>query len=449
MIEAAERQARLLSELKKQQQTSEEDDALIEPTLAGMSALAGACGTYAVKEPLGLAVLPFDPNLRHDGRKDGEEKKTEEAREPFTIEDGQMVQVVAEDDGVYQLARGVGYIVASVNQLVKGKTIANPWRSAHISILTYPLNHPPTCFVKSPVGGPLEKSCRLEGMLDSVLQKRMQLQKQVDELTLLANGLREQIKIEDDKPEEHPVISARKERPQINDENDDEVEKQHPATPPKQPTVLQSPPSTDSTEVEVGIHQTPVLMAQRHIYENSPARSCPMPMRDHNSVTEDHLQQPFMDEQSAGLPRYRISNDDNELGITGSLFGCGSALFGERLLELDGNSRNLLEGMNSMVLSFDDEEATLGGRSHNTARTTDDSTYRSMPTRTGSFDGGAGVNFRTGMSGHRGLTQVKKKASPSSHSRREIRMMSDHRGVGHVRGSQKPENHVHPRTYMP
>jgi hypothetical protein len=137
MIESAERQARLIEEQKQKHhktrtetETSEEDDViLLNPTLAGRTAMSGACGTYAVKEPLGLAVLPFDPNLRHDGRKEPtwEEKKTEEAREPFTIEDGQTVQVVAEEDGVYQLARGVGFIVASVNQLVKGKQYYCTW----------------------------------------------------------------------------------------------------------------------------------------------------------------------------------------------------------------------------------------------------------------------------------------------------------------------------------
>jgi hypothetical protein len=286
------------------------------------------------------------------------------------------------------------------------------------------------------VGGPLEQSCRLEGMLDSVTQKRMQLQKELDEIDLLADGLREQIKAEHEHPEEHPVISARKEVHNINDENDTAVEKTHPATPPKpiQNVDLQLSASTDSTEVELGFHQTPV-QAQRNLFENSPARSCPMPMTEHLAVTDEHLQQPFMDEQSAGLPRYRINNDDSDMGLTGSLFGCGSALFGERLLELDGNSRNLLEGMQSMVHSFDDEEGTT--RSNNTARTTDDSAYRSMPSRTGSFDGVPGVNFRTGMSGHRGLTQVKKKASPSANNRREIRMMSDHRGVAYVRSNQK------------
>lgn len=135
MIEAAEIQARMIEKerLKSAAKAArsgrhgeEDDEKLIEPTLAGMTALAGACGTYAVREPLGLAVLPFDPNLQHDKRKAanaGEEKKVEESREPFTIEDGQTVQVVAADDGVYKLAREVGYIMASVNQLVKGRLL--------------------------------------------------------------------------------------------------------------------------------------------------------------------------------------------------------------------------------------------------------------------------------------------------------------------------------------
>lgn len=149
MIEAADRQARLLQEarLRKEQARAEaegvenamdEDEtetdvginqnpdgpSNLDPILAGMSALVGNCGTYAVREPLGLAVLPFDPNKSHhqEGQLDenDEEKKTDEVREPFTIEEGQRVQVVGVDEGVYQLARGAGYIVASVNQLVKG-----------------------------------------------------------------------------------------------------------------------------------------------------------------------------------------------------------------------------------------------------------------------------------------------------------------------------------------
>jgi hypothetical protein len=136
MIESAERQARLLraARINEADQNSDDDEeestTILNPTLAGMSAFVGACGTYAVKEPLGLAVLPFDPNKQHHNNDDkkelseeekkAEEKKAEEPRDPFTIEEGQTVQVVGLDEGVYQLARGAGYIVSTVNQLVKG-----------------------------------------------------------------------------------------------------------------------------------------------------------------------------------------------------------------------------------------------------------------------------------------------------------------------------------------
>lgn len=144
MIEAAERQSRLLRLAKAEGGASEggylknDDDSVeveadadittnLDPLLAGMSAFVGTCGTYAVREPLGLAVLPFDPNKRHqdsspddDPDASEEEKKVEDVREPFTIEEGQTVQVVGVDEGVYKLARGGGYIVSSVNQLAKG-----------------------------------------------------------------------------------------------------------------------------------------------------------------------------------------------------------------------------------------------------------------------------------------------------------------------------------------
>jgi hypothetical protein len=134
MMEAAERQAKLLEEarLRKAQRlqsiegSADQKGSTYDPLLAGLDVLVGSCGTYAVREPLGLAVLPFDPNKKHhqddsDAEDGMEEKKgDEQGREPFTVEVGQLVQVVGADEGVYQLARGAGFIVASVNQLVKG-----------------------------------------------------------------------------------------------------------------------------------------------------------------------------------------------------------------------------------------------------------------------------------------------------------------------------------------
>ena len=283
------------------------------------------------------------------------------------------------------------------------------------------------------MGGPLEKSCRLEGMLDSVMEKRMQLQKELDEIDLLVSGLQSQIKAEQEKPEEHPVISARKESiSAIRDEFDAEDGPRTPTTPPKRAQNQDLLLHASTTDSDLDYHRTPEHMP---VYENSPARSCPMPTTEHTDVSDPLLQQPFMDEQTGGLPRYRVSNDDADLGITGGLlgFGCGSGLFGERLLE-DGPQRNSIQGIDSMLPSFDDDDTTLGARNFLASRTTGSARgYR--PTRTGSFDSGT-VNFRTGMSGHAGLLQSKKHASPNAHSRREVRMMSDHRGVVQTRGNQ-------------
>jgi hypothetical protein len=256
MIEAKERQQRLLKEARRQEQEllrkehavrlhqlqrddnqrdqhgapndaqnlidsdvdddEEEEEWLVSPALSGMAAFSGTCGTYVVRESLGLVVLPQDPNRRHqqpaspqppaatapnktttaivvtipsdslpiamkapqpppttpgrDEKKESEPGEDDDQlhhlpplctgksyhhpqpffntdeilpvgseedngsfpgnakpttttlphREPFSIHEGQKVQVVGVEEGVYQLARGAGYIVATVNQLVKG-----------------------------------------------------------------------------------------------------------------------------------------------------------------------------------------------------------------------------------------------------------------------------------------------------------------------------------------
>jgi hypothetical protein len=94
----------------------EGEDLEISNTIEGIEALSGTSGTYAVKEPEGLAVLPFDPR-----KKNGDAILSINAQEPYNIEQGQTLQVVEVGEGVYKLARGNGYIVASDSQLVKGK----------------------------------------------------------------------------------------------------------------------------------------------------------------------------------------------------------------------------------------------------------------------------------------------------------------------------------------
>ena len=129
MLEAAERQTMMAASVMDISQDDidddasgqggDEDDVEIKRIIAGMESLSGACGTYAVREEEGLAVLSHDPRRRNhvQGRDPAE------SRDPFMIEKGQTVQVVDIDNGVARLARGMGYIVAGESQLVKGMSI--------------------------------------------------------------------------------------------------------------------------------------------------------------------------------------------------------------------------------------------------------------------------------------------------------------------------------------
>jgi hypothetical protein len=99
--------------------------------ISGMATLSGPCGTYAVREKEGLAVMSSDPRRKQHM---DEEKKTQddrelihtsplplpEVKEPFSLEYGQTVQIVDFEDGVAKLARGRGFIVGTSSQLVKG-----------------------------------------------------------------------------------------------------------------------------------------------------------------------------------------------------------------------------------------------------------------------------------------------------------------------------------------
>ncbi|KAG7362236.1 zinc finger C3HC4 type domain containing protein [Nitzschia inconspicua] len=529
----------------------EEEDWLLDPTLSGMAAFSGSCGTYVVREPLGLVVLPLDPNRRHqqpaeasdvyektlshhpeqqqqqqhsymkapqplpttpdqDEKKEaafGEEghpstgrgyrhpqptfhkqshyddennnnseddndnsdnddddavvpRRPQHPKEPFSLEEGQKVQVVGVEEGVYQLARGAGYIVATGNQLVK-------------------------------VGGPLETSCKLEGMLQSVTQKQMEVQQQLDEINRLARGLREKIVLEQAHPEDHPVITAPKHAHFLDGQlmtTDNHLptipDTLHPTTPTKYRTTNNSSPNTGgsggnqsmasdtSTHVELGAPRTPgppqssgtgPFLEMDHgsgsgsysgydQYVNSPAHSCPMPTVNASA----NLSQPFIDGTPTGLPRYRVNSDDDlyGLGWAGAL-GCGSTLFGERLLESSrqgtNNILNAAAGSDILALSFDEnsllDHASARNRAASLAAAAGAHTgSQDSPLRSGgSFDG---VNFRTGMSGHSGVSQPKRNrnahhtgmihSSAATLPRRQIRMMSEHRGVAQVRGTAPP-----------
>lgn len=354
----------------------------------------------------------------------------------------------------------------------------------------------------------METSCKLEGMLQSLERKQREVQRQLDQISTLAVGLHEKIVLEQSHPEEFPVIEPTKNSQNANasmsqqegghgDENDTVTKSAHPqhqqradpssSTDHPQPTTptkvfkgdshspasdsivgVELTHSTDSTTVELGTtprtpgpplgyhHEDPYLEMEggstsqassggfhSEQYLNSPAHSCPMP----NAATAQ-LEHPYMDGTPTGLPRYRVNSDDDlyGLGWAGAL-GCGSALFGERLIESRHGTSNILSanGNDILALSFDDNTllahattrsraAALAAAAGGTAAMAGVGTSGGgnvggsidSPLRSGgSFDG---VNFRTGMSGHRGLNQSKRERN-SGGFRRQIRMMSEHRGV--------------------
>ena len=289
------------------------------------------------------------------------------------------------------------------------------------------------------VGGPLEKSCQYEGMLKSVLRKQEELKHELNEINGLLDGLKEKIHIEQSSLPEHPVITPPKEieaEALVNDENDASSRlPEAPSTPtsgspvdPSSPVGIRTTESTSSTEVNLGAHpRTPAhYTPPSEAYIDSPAHSCPMP----GSVLQHHgLSHPFMDGEPAGLPRYRINSDD-DLHALPWTFGCGSTLFGERLIEQQCDAENV------MALSFDDslvdDQGNGAGRSNvgrslaaRTIAANANLTPGDASLRSGSFDGP--INFRTGMSGHTGLSLSRKKSSPLS--RPHVRMMSEHRGI--------------------
>jgi len=144
-----------------------------------------------------------------------------------------------------------------------------------------------------------------------------------------------------------------------------------------------------------------------------------------------------------GMPRYRRNNDDDLHEFT---YGCGSALFG-KAFHLYGSEHSLEESAPQPPPARPLESASPDhhfGSSASPARPPQNqahvSNFMSAGTATpmglsASFDT---VDWRTGLSGHRGLSGLSKtspRSNPNSasSSRNTVRMMSVHSGIGSIR----------------
>ena len=79
--------------------SSHEELARLEASATAVAAMTGTCGSYAVREPEGLAILPVDPNKQH--KREEELVGDNHCREPHIVGPGHILQVVGIDEGVY------------------------------------------------------------------------------------------------------------------------------------------------------------------------------------------------------------------------------------------------------------------------------------------------------------------------------------------------------------
>jgi hypothetical protein len=324
------------------------------------------------------------------------------------------------------------------------------------------------------VGGALDESCRLEGLLNTVLCRGEDLQKTLDDNRQIERSLQRQLEMALASEPSHPIIShLPREHHDDHDDDDDHVDDDEdcklPASASHDPEdaahiqnhnhLLQTPRQAATTLLQTpersvtDVYHTP---QQRSVIdsENSPASP-----KSPNSIDNSDIGiGPYM-------PHYREcgSQDSSSGGGGGGRivdFGCGSVLLEEGASELFGENVG-----SSGIIAGDRSVRSTGARgdtrrSTTSATTDDNNRLRSAsiellgrrpspqttgagaasatgssssqhhlhpaPTLTASFDN---IDFRTGLSGHRALTTAHLHSSPKP-NKRHIRMMGEHRGLG-------------------
>lgn len=355
----------------------------------------------------------------------------------------------------------------------------------------------------------MENSCKMEGMLKSILEKEQEMEKKLRKLRNLSEGLKNNIILEQEKPEEVPVISVPTQKKtdeadlsasSARDGNNAAAVSIHAnlgtGPPPKTPTrptsyFPRSPPggsagrdsvvSVNSTVVDVNLsprtpaQRTPYMVDHQGDYVYSPAATCPLPSTNTTDI-HPNLNQPFLDDDapsSTGVLRYRVNSEDDTsgLGLAGFL-GCGTSLFGGRIMDSsDSSARNNINrnsdifrmSQNALMQQANAERraaalaavaaaGTSGYRGIGLLDERASGEYSNSPLRRGgSFDNGAGVNFRTGMSGHSGLARTHQNQEFGSQQprRRMVMNMSQHRGAAQIRLGPRSTTTHQRRTSAP
>ena len=272
----------------------------------------------------------------------------------------------------------------------------------------------------------------MEGLLDTVITRGKDLQRELDENNRIEEALRREIKAEMQVEPEHPVISD------FLDLTEDTIEPitprasamnkefHHPAfgTPNESPLA-----ESDSEKKSTDLCQYQIR---------------PLP---HSPSDNDDAATEF---RAPGLPAYRTVDDESMLAD----YGCGAAILNNSAFRLFTTSSSAVEQPPPQP---HENQYSVVAQTNSYGNTS--SRFRSMSSdahhhhhgelgSTSSFDA---IDFRTGMSGHRGLNKSSTANtakvnvtnhyqhqhyghhSPTPHSGSRF-MMSEHRGIARVRG---------------
>jgi hypothetical protein len=229
------------------------------------------------------------------------------------------------------------------------------------------------------VGGPLDKSCELEGIYDILELRKLKIRRKIEEVERLSASIQERIQFEQTQEPSHPILTLAPQPPQLED-------------------VVASPQSPDRglTSEDSLIPITP------RNYSTTPVDSY-LQSRTPNTIDNSDLDvTAFVDENV----RFRSIE-----------FGCGLSF------PLGGDERNSGRSFDSV-----DTRARLISNSATSIPQSMGQPDLAAAPSSSSFDA---VDFRTGLSGHRGLGSTKTPDRRSMGSTRgNIRMMGEHRGIG-------------------
>ncbi|GKY99936.1 hypothetical protein MPSEU_000947200 [Mayamaea pseudoterrestris] len=394
MMEAAQRQGKVINRIAVAEQSTtsndlngdeDEEEYNLDRIISGLATIAGPCGTYAVKADDELWVVPRDPRRQSTNDTEDEEHGQEamNADIPLPLHAGQTIQVSSFEDGVAKLARDAGFVVARVGQLVK-------------------------------VAGPRETTCRLEGLLETIASRGKDLESTLNENRQIESSIRQQIEECLKTEPDFPVI-AEAVLTDLGQENSSPHSKHYFDGDLHTPT---GTPNRDSHDTPNSVVTNTGLRMDERVVEGA------MPIFPRSPASAFSIDNSDLTSLGLGIPAYRRSITDDDEGALA--YGCGPSLLasGTAMFGADASHYTTSLLPSSADPDLHHSHSVIGHHAR------DDPFAHGIPTLTSSFDA---VDFRTGLSGHRGLTNVKKTGANSTpRGGNRIMRMSAHRGIGRV-----------------